>query len=352
MLSPDKPKSAQRSLLSPPQHCPSVQADMLSPGRHRPAQRSLLSPDQHRQGKDDSPSPGRHTPVQRSLLSPARKRVVRNLRSPRHANTRADQACVAEPSLAVNGVLQHGNALSDRLRVGHQKQPAAAPWGPRPGSATLSSTLPVKPATATQQQAPSQPMQAPARSPFASVAQQPHNSHMALDEEQSGSRAAGLGTRPQSASFSNEMLHQVARDKPVSELLLEQHSMPAQTFPAAAASSEAAMAEAELGTPPSAAQPASLTDPRPAAEAVSTAGAAEAAVEVAAVAQDDAFSVEAAEGRPSSAFAHVAELDPPGDWQAGRQAEMPRAEQPSCADLNGVDQQVRLLCRLARMAPI
>ena len=341
MLSPGKHKSAQRSLLRLTQQQP-IQADMLSPGRHKPAQPSLLSPDQHRRPQDGSSSQGRHRPVQRSLLSPERKRAVRNLRSPCHAKAQADnQACAAESSHAVTGVTQHSGFDNDKLEIGQQVQPAAAPWGPRPGSATFSSTLPIKPAGANQQQAPSP-------SPFAFVAQQQHGSDTMLDQEQSGSHASGLCARPQSASFSNEMLQQHATDKPVSKLMLEQHSMPEQTSPAAAASSGAATAQDKLDSPPaspSAAQPASLTAPHlaAAAEAASTAFNAEAVAEPAALAEDILLSgTGAADRRLNSAFAHVADLDLLGDWQSVRRAEAPEAEQPYCVDKNGVDP--RVLC--------
>ena len=47
----------------------------------------------------------------------------------------------------------------------------------------------------------------------------------------------------------------------------------------------------------------------------------------------------ALQGRPASAFAHVAELPAPVDWQASKQMGLVIAEQLTCAELTGADTQ-------------
>ena len=213
--------------------------------------------------------------------------------------------------------------------------------GPRPGSATFSNTLPLQAGAAEQQKGTCKAVPNPPRSPFAAVANQLSASDGMIGHRQGGS-AADLPARPQSASFSNEMLQQGVLDAPVSKLLLQQHaSLPAQQLPTAkpAVSAAATSAEDQLDDRP-AASPTPALPVLAAGMAVAPEGGAAASF---ARPLDDVPTESDAdkplEDRPASAFAPVAELPAPVHWQASKQMGSPMAEQLTCAELTDANMQ-------------
>ena len=301
-------------------------SQVLSPRNPQAVQRSLLSP-------------GRHRPAQRALLSPERNRAIRNLLpSPRQLRPQSKEQ---------SGAIWHrqGAAVSGNDKRHHEDQAhPTVSWGPRPGSATFSSTVPRQAGAAEQQQGPSTAVPSPPRSPFAAVAKQLGTSDGMTGQRQGGS-AADLAARPQSASFSNEMLQQGAVNAPVSKLPLQQHaSSPAQELPIAtsdvpvAATSAQDLLDDSLAASPTPAPPAA------AAEAGWTAAAPEGgAAPSIALAQDDVPTDSDADksfqDRPASAFAPVAELPAPVDWQASQKMGSLIAEQLTCTELTDADTQ-------------
>ena len=303
VLSPDKPKAVRRSLLSP--------------GRHRPAQRALLSPERSRAIRNLLPSPGHFGPKYNKQSGAVRRRQ----------------------DAAVCG--------DDKLHHREQAHPDVS-WGPRPGSATFSNTLPLQAGAAEQQKGTCKAVPNPPRSPFAAVANQLSASDGIIGHKQGGS-AADLPARPQSASFSNEMLQQGVPDAPVSKLLLQQHaSLPEQQLPNAksAVPAAATSAEDQLDDRPAASPSPALS----AGMAVAPEGGATASF---ARALDDVPTGSGAdkplEDRPASAFAPVAELPAPVDWRASKQMGSPMAEQLTCAELT--DANTQPVCCFAPQMP-
>ena len=308
----------------------------MSPHSVRQGDSKVLSPCKPHAVRRSLLSPGRHRPAQRALLSPERTRAIRNLLpSPRHVRPQSK-----EQSGAV-GHRQDG-AVSGNDKPHHKDQvhPNVS-RGPRPGSATFSSTVPLQAGAAEQQQGLGKAVPTPPRSPFAAVANQLSASDGMTGQRQGGS-AADLAARPQSASFSNAMLQQGAMDAPVNKSPPTQQpaSSPAQQLPTANFAVPAAAASAEDQLDDSLAASPTPTLPAAAAKAVWTAVAAEgdAAASVA-LALDDvppgAGTDKALQDRPASAFAPVAELPAPVDWQASKQMGSQIAEQLTCAELTG-----------------
>lgn len=306
-------------------------SQVLSPGKPKAVQRSLLSP-------------GRHRPAQRALLSPERSRAIRNL-LPSHGRVRPQSK---EQAGAVGHRQDAAVSGHDKLHQGDQAHPNAMSRGPRPGSATFSSTVPLQAGAAEQQKGLCKAVLNFPRSPFAAVANLLGAPDGMIGQRQ-GANTADLAARPQSASFSNKMLQQGAMDAPVSRLALQQHaSSPAQELPVANAAVPAPATSAEDQLDDSLA--ASPTPALPAAAAVQTASAAAseggAAASVALALHgvptgggiDDAL-----QDRPASAFAPVAGLPAPVDWQASKHMSSLVAEQRACAELTAADD-TQLVC--------
>lgn len=284
---------------------------MVTPDKPKAVQRSLL----------------RNKPAQQRVLSPERARAMNNLLSSRHTRLESHEAAgVAEYSQAgtVSGC--------DRLSHAQQAQPSAPAFGHRPGSA--SSTVVAHSGSVEQQTGPFQGRPAPPCSPFASVANHLDASDALIAHEQGG-HPAGVPTWPQSRSSSKEMLHQGDVNAPGSSRpLLQQHasSPTAPGLPTADALPEAAVAhdqldESRAGFP--------IVDP-PAAAGGSAASDALAQAGLPTGASAD----EALQDRPASAFAPVADLPAPMDWQVSKQHEPLEVEQAKCAELPENHQQV------------
>lgn len=276
MVTPDKPKAVQRSLL-----------------RHKPASR---------------------------VLSPEGARAMCNVLSSRHICPESNQqACAAghSPVAAVVG--------SDKLGSAHQAQPVACSWRPRPGSATFSTGIPQIGST-EQQTGLSHARPAPLRSPFASVANQLSASKTAKGHGQAGSLAE-LAACPQSASFSNKMLHVGSRS-------LDQQ--PASSPTASGLHSVDTLSEAAA---PQDQLHGSLAG-FPAAGPLTGAAPPDALLAQADLQPTGAIAEGGPQDRPTSAFAPIADLPAPMAWQATNHDDPPMAEQPTCAEVTGNDQQV------------
>ena len=209
-----------------------------------------------------------------------------------------------------------------------QNKSQGAKYGPRPGSATFSSSVPGQSALKEGQLNPlgKDSMCAP-ESPFASVADQPHASDPVPDRQQQQDKSEGFGPRPQSASFSSAVPQavsdslacvQAAPDAADSQMLQLQHD-PAKTV--AQPVPDADMLLASVTALSNSTGPDSvMLAPGPLS---SLPGDAELCV------------------RPASAFAPVAEAAPPSEWQAGAQGEPCREEQPFPMQPDDAQAQVR-----------
>ena len=338
--SPPRPTSPQArgspqasyGLRSPSRFSPGP--SRMSPHRAGHAGSPMVSPNQPVAVQRSLLSPARHRPAQRALLSPERTRAIRNvLLSPRHVRHQCNEQQASAP-------VHNEAAAVSKLHHGRQAQSNAVSWGPRPASATFSSTMPPHNGTAEKQRALSKAVPAPPRSPFASLANQVSASDSMTDQEHPGS-AADLAAWPQSASFSNEMLQQDVMDAPVSRLLLQQHaSSAAQGLHAAKGFSEAATSEDQLEDSPAASPTAA--PPATAAEGALSAEVPQAVADSVPLPQADlstgATATEALLDRPTSAFAAVADLPAPMAWQASKQADPPLEGQPTCAELRDTQQ--------------
>ncbi|DBA86994.1 TPA: hypothetical protein ACH3X2_000374 [Trebouxia sp. C0005] len=117
-------------------------------------------------------SPDRPNRVQRSLISPTHSKAIRNVLSPKHA---ALQEAAGQ---------LHADGTSHRPE--QQALPAIAKWGPRPGSATFSSSSPAD-VTRTAQEPDSAPTLAGMSLPLlhsASLSHQPQAPSAMVDQQQ------------------------------------------------------------------------------------------------------------------------------------------------------------------------
>lgn len=336
-VSPQRPHSRTSSpgLKSPsrfipvlsrmsPQNGRHAGSPMFSPGKPKAAQHSLVSLDRHR-------------PAQRALLNPESSRAIHDLLpDPHHGRPQSNQQAGAFgqcPAVSGNGEPHNRDGA-------HLK---AVPWGPRPGSATFSSTVPPQAGIAAHQKGFCMAVPTPPPSPFAAVVPNQLSAPDSMIGQRQGGSAADIAARPQSASFSSQILRQGAMaDAPISSLPLQVlASSPSQQLPTAhAASSEPGTSEHQLGD-----SIAASPEPAPLVESawVAAAGAVDAAAS-AARAQDGlpggGSADKVPQGRPASAFAPVADLPAPMDWQASEQMEPPMPEELTCAELTGADAQL------------
>lgn len=231
------------------------------------------------------------------------------------------------PAQQVPVQAQHAVA-SHRHEQQNKSQSQGAKYGPRPGSATFSSTVPGQSALKEGQLNPLAKDSACApESPFASVADQPHASDPAPDHQQQQDKSEGFGPRPQSASFSSAVPQavsdslaclQAATDAADSRMLQLQHD-PAKTVAQPVPHANTLLASVPAlsnSTGPDSV----MLAPGPLS---SSPGDAELCV------------------RPASAFAPVAEAAPPAEWQAGAQGEPCREEQPFPMQPDDAQAQVR-----------
>ena len=188
---------------------------------------------------------------------------------------------------------------------------AAERWGPRPGSATFSSSSPGKAMpVATAPALAARRLSVPP-SPFASVADQAHvpdvSSYQQQPQLQHG-MLMGLVPRPQSASFSSA----------VPDAEPEQH-VSAQ---AAADATQNALLDEQQG--PAGPVAATAAETHPMASVSTQQSPADPPLAASCLADGDA---EGPTTRPASAFAPMAEAAPPPDWQAGaRSGQKPAPE--------------------------
>ncbi len=234
-------------------------------------------------------------------MSPTHSKAIRNVLSPTRAKP---MAALQDPARQV-----HVDGNSHR----HEQQvlPAVARWGPRPGSATFSSASPGKTTHAAQE-----PDSAPTLAGMnlsmpllhsASLSHQPQASDAMLDQQQQQQEVpAGVGSRPQSASYSSSLpgglLHQPTGAQPAASP--HRHMLagaaPHETLPEAAQ---------KLSPILSAAHQEGLRD-----------------LPLAAAPDSDDADGGGLPARPASAFAPVAEEAPPTEWQAGAQATEPQVQ--------------------------
>lgn len=287
--SPVRPKAAHGEAIPLPDN------GLKSPHRFSPGP-SRMSPHYARLPSSMA-SPDRPKRVQRSLMSPTHSKAIRNVLSPKRAKP---MAALQEPARQVHGADGSGH------RSEQQVLPAVAKWGPRPGSATFSSSAP-----GTTTHTAKEPDSAPALPGMpvlhtASLAQQPQAPGAMLDQQQQQELPAGVGPRPQSASYSSSLAHGLLHQPTGAQPAASPHrhmsagAAPHETLPEAAQkllSFTSAAREAGLGDLPLAAAPDS--------------------------GGPDGGGLPA---RPASAFAPVAEEAPPTEWQAGAQATEPQAQ--------------------------
>lgn len=185
-------------------------------------------------------------------------------------------------------------------------------WGPRPGSATFSSTVACQASTSHQGGVTAHPdaglanALCPPACPFASLAHQPHASDARLQQQQHDV-PADFGPRPQSASFSSALPHAKPQQHAVAPAVVE-------------APVSALLQEPRLSSEPAAL---SLADgaalPPPALFIIDQTD--QYGLAAAATVPADACNAGPSPGRPASAFAPVADQAPPADWQAATQVE-------------------------------
>lgn len=305
-------------------------SQLFSPGKSKAAQHSL----------------GRRRPVQRTLRSPESSRATHNLLLQNPHGCRPQSKEQAGASKKCQDVAVSGNDGANSRDGAHLK---AVPKGPWPGSATFSSTVPPQAGTAGHQKDFCRAMPTPPPSPFATAINQlgaPDN----MIGQRPGVSAADPAARPQSASFSSQMLQPgPTDDAPVSSLPLHVHaSSPTQDLPTAHAGTSEDRLDDRVAASP---EPAPPAESAWVAAAVATAG----LVATAAWAQDAPLDGAGADkalqgGRPASAFAPVADLPAPMDWQASEQMEAPTAEELTYAGLSGADAQ-QVCCFGPHMPP-
>ena len=249
-------------------------------------------------------SPDRPKRVQRSLMSPTHSKAIRNVLSPKRAKP---MAALQEPARQVHA---DGNGH----RSEQQALPAVAKWGPRPDSATFSSSSPGNITHAVKE-----PDSAPTLAGTslsvrllhtASLAHQPQAADAMLDQQQQQQQQelpAEFGPRPQSASYSSalpdDMLHQ-----------------PIGVPPAASPHRHVLTGAAPHETLPEAAE---MLPP------ITSAGHQEGLGDLPLAAASDGDGPDGdglLEARPASAFAPVADKAPPTEWQAGAQATEPQVQ--------------------------
>ena len=294
MPSPVRPKATYGEAIPPPD------SGLRSPHRFSPGP-SRMSP-HHARLPSSMASPDRPKRVQRSLMSPTHSKAIRNVLSPKRAKP---TAVLHEPARQVH---------ADGTGHMHKQQAlaAVANWGPRPGSATFSSSSPGNVTHAVEEPDPAPILAGLSLSmpPLhtASLAHQPQAPDAMLDHQQQ-KLPAGVGPRPQSASYSSALpdglLHQPTGAQPAAST--HKHMIggaaPHEVLPEAAQKLlpiTAAACEEGLGDLPLAAAP----------DGDSPDG--------------DSPDGDEAPARPASAFAPVAEEAPPTEWQAGAQVTEPQ----------------------------
>ena len=157
-----RPKAAHGEAIPPPDK------GLKSPHSLGP---SRMSPN-HARLPTSIASPDRPNRVQRSLISPTHSKAIRNVLSPKHA---ALQEAAGQ---------LHADGTSHRPE--QQALPAIAKWGPRPGSATFSSSSPAD-VTRTAQEPDSAPTLAGMSLPLlhsASLSHQPQAPSAMVDQQQ------------------------------------------------------------------------------------------------------------------------------------------------------------------------
>lgn len=335
-ISPQRPHSrasprASPGLKSPSRFKPVLSSMSPQSGRH--AGSPLLNPGKPKAAQH---SLGNHRSAQRTLLGPEGSRAIHNLlQNPHHGRPQSNgQAGAFGQCQAVSG-----NGGANNRDGAH---PNAVPQGPRPGSATFSSTVLPQAGMAEHQKGFCKAVPTPPPSPFAAVVPNQPGAFEGMIGHRQGGSAADLAARPQSASFSSQMLQQGAINAPLPLRVLA--SSPTQELPTAhaafpgAGTSEHQLDDSVAASP----EPAPLAESAWAAAAPAAAGAADAAA-TAALAQDalpgGASANKALQGKPASAFAPVADLPAPMDWQASEQIEPAMAEEVTCARLTGADAQ-------------
>ncbi|KAL0018765.1 hypothetical protein WJX77_004615 [Trebouxia sp. C0004] len=198
--SPVRAKAAYGEEAIPPSD-----SGLKSPHRFSPGP-SRMSP-HHARLPSSMASPNRPKRVQRSLMSPTHSKAIRNVLSPKRA----------KPMAVLQESARQVHVDGTGRRHEHQQAlPAVAKWGPRPGSATFSSSSPGH----TTRRA-KEPDSAPTLAGMSlsvpllhtSLAHQPHAPDAMLGQQQQQQELpVGVGPRPQSASYSsalvNDPLHQ------------------------------------------------------------------------------------------------------------------------------------------------
>ena len=201
--------------------------------------------------------------------------------------------------------------------TGHRSEqqvlPAVAKWGPRPGSATFSSASPGK-TTHTAQEPDSAPTLAgmslsmPPLLHSASLSHQPQAPDTMLDhyQQQQQELPAGVGPRPQSASYSSSL-----PDGLLLQAFSAQHAASPHRQMSAGAAPHGTLPETAQKLSPitSVAHQEDLDD-----------------CPLAAAPDSDGPDGDGLPARPASAFAPVAEEAPPPEWQAGAQATEPQVQ--------------------------
>ena len=227
-------------------------------------------------------------------MSPTHSKLMRNVLSPKRAKP---MAALQEPARQVH-------ADSTGHRPEQQALPPVVNRGPRPGSATFSSSSPGH-TTHTAKQPDSAPVLADMSLPLlhtASLAQQPQAPDAMLYQQQE--LPAGVGPRPQSASYSSSL--------PDGALHLPIGAQPAESphkHMLTGAAPHATLPEAaqKLLRITSAAHEEGLGD-----------------LPLAAAPDGGGPDGDRLPARPASAFAPVAEEAPPTEWQADAQATEPQ----------------------------
>ncbi len=292
--SPVRPKAAHGEAVPPPDK------GLKSPHRFSPGP-SRMSP-HHARLPSSMASPDRPKRVQRSLMSPTHSKAIRNVLSPKRAKP---MAALREPAKQV-----HADSTGHRHE--QQAMPAVAKWGPRPGSATFSSASPGK-TTHTAQEPDSAPILAGLSLSVpllhaASPSHQPQAPDAMLDQQQQQQQElpAGVGPRPQSASYSS--------------------SLPDGTLPRPTGAQPAASQHRHMpaGATPHETLPEAAQKLLPITSVAHQEGLGD--VPLAAVPNGESPDGGGLPARPASAFAPVAEEAPPTEWQAGAQAAEPQVQ--------------------------
>ncbi len=235
-------------------------------------------------------------------MSPTHSKAIRNVLSPKRAKP---MAALREPAKQV-----HADSTGHRHE--QQAMPAVAKWGPRPGSATFSSASPGK-TTHTAQEPDSAPILAGLSLSVpllhaASPSHQPQAPDAMLDHQQQQQQElpAGVGPRPQSASYSS--------------------SLPDGTLPRPTGAQPAASPHRHMpaGATPHETLPEAAQKLLPITSVAHQEGLGD--VPLAAVPNGESPDGGGLPARPASAFAPVAEEAPPTEWQAGAQAAEPQVQ--------------------------